>query len=330
MGIGLLLLSRATSLGMFYGAFVLLAIGISTTGHAVMMKAVINWFQRRVSLATGIVASGGALGGLMIILVAILIEMFQWRMSMLILGLSIWLICLPLSLLVRHKPEQYGYLPDGEQTGIVLDSEDLLRARSVQMDSSAGQALRQRAFWHIALALTCQLVVVSAVITHVMPYLSSIGISRSTSALVAGALPVASIVGRLSFGWLGDRLNKRRLAAVGFALIGLGLLSFGYVASGGMWLLVLSIIFFSTGWGGNVTMRAALLREYFGRERFGTIHGLTIGIMTLGSIVGPPLAGWVFDEWHSYEGAWFALAAFSTVALIIVLTTPQSATQSNQ
>jgi sugar phosphate permease len=319
------LLSTIRSLGWFYGAFLLLSIGVATTGHPVMMKAVINWFRRRASLATGIQASGGALGGLMIILVAILIDIFEWRLAVLLLGFSIWLICLPLALLVRHKPEQYGYLPDGDQAEIVSGSEGAAGSVHLRVDSSTRQALKQRTFWHIALALTCQIVVVSAVMTHVMPYLSSINVSRSSSALLASALPIASVAGRLGFGWFGDRVSKRQLSAVGFASLGLGLVFFGYSAGGATWLLLPFLILFSTGWGGNVTMRAAMVQEYFGRERFGTIHGLMIGIITLGSMVGPPMAGWVYDRWQSYEGAWFALAAFSALAMIIMLTTPKRA-----
>ncbi|MBM2832457.1 MAG: transporter, partial [Dehalococcoidia bacterium] len=101
MGLGLIFLSRINSLGMFYGAFVLIALGISATGHAAMMAAVANWFRKRVAIATGIMASGAALGGLMIPVVVVLIDMFQWRTAMLILGFATWVICLPLSLLVR-------------------------------------------------------------------------------------------------------------------------------------------------------------------------------------------------------------------------------------
>ena len=69
-------------------------------------------------------------------------------------------------------------------------------------------------------------------------------------------------------------------------------------------------------------MRPALLREYFSRARFDTILGLATGVMMLGAIAGPPLAGWVFDTWGSYQGIWFVFAGLATVALVIVATTP--------
>ncbi|MFC1937975.1 MFS transporter [Chloroflexota bacterium] len=161
-----------------------------------------------------------------------------------------------------------------------------------------------------------------AILTHVMPYLSSIGIARSVSSLVALAIPVASIFGRLSSGWLRDRLGSRLLFTASFASMTAGLLLFGYVTIERMWLLVPFIITFSLGWGTNATTRITLLREYFGRERFGTILGFIMGITMLGHVSGAPLAGWVFDTWGSYQGAWLGSCALTIAALVIMATTP--------
>lgn len=70
-------------------------------------------------------------------------------------------------------------------------------------------------------------------------------------------------------------------------------------------------------------MRAALLREYFSRSKFGKIYGFVIGVAMLGNITGAPLAGWVFDKWGTYQGVWFAFAGLAAVALVIVLTIPR-------
>ena len=69
-------------------------------------------------------------------------------------------------------------------------------------------------------------------------------------------------------------------------------------------------------------MRLALLRQYFGRSRFGTIHGFVVGILMLGQIAGPPLAGWVFDRWGSYQDIWFVFAGLAVVAVTIMATIP--------
>jgi MFS family permease len=322
IGLGLLLLSHINSLATFYGAFILIAMGVSTCIGVVPIATVGNWFQRKVTLATGILVCGTATGGLMIPLATRVIDIFEWRTAMVILGFGAWGILLPLSLLFRHKPEQYGYLPDGDLHRKLRSSEGQPSAQGNELDIGAKEVLKSSAFWHIAMGFMCHLLVMNAVVTHVMPYLSSIGLTRSFSSLVAIAIPLTSIVGRLSFGWLGDRFGKRQLAALGFVLATLGLLSFGYVATARTWILLPSLVLIGLGWGGPVPMMPALVREYFGRGRLATGLGLVMGVAALGSMVGPPLAGLAFDRLGSYQVAWFGFAGLVVAGMISLVTTP--------
>jgi MFS family permease len=322
IGFGLLLLSRINSLATFYGAFILIAMGISACIGVVPIATVGNWFQRKVTLATGILVSGTAVGGLMVPLATRLIDIFEWRTAMVILGFGAFGILLPLSLLFRHKPEQYGYLPDGDLHEKLPASEGQSSAQGNGSDIRVKQVLKSKTFWHIAMGFMCHILVVNAVITHVMPYLSSIGFTRSFSSLVAIAIPLASIVGRLSFGWFGDKFDKRRVAALGFLITSLGLLSFGYVATGVTWMLIPSLVLVGLGYGGPVPMMPALVREYFGRVRLATVLGLVMGVAALCSMVGPPLAGLVFDILGSYQVAWFGFAGLVVAGMISLMTTP--------
>lgn len=322
VGFGLMLLSQISSLGMFYGAFILIATGVSALSGTVLLTAVVNWFRKRVAIATGIAVSGFALGGVMVPLVTFLIDIYDWRMAMAILGLGTLAMVLPLSMVVRHKPERYGYLPHGDNGRAASIDQNLTPEQSSHVDIRIKEAATGRVFWRIALATMCHMLVVSAVVTHVMPYLTTIGINRSTSSLAASAIPLVSIIGRLGAGWLGDRFDNRRVTATAFVLMALGLLFFGYLAATRIWLVMPFLILFGIGWGGSVTMRAALLREYFGWSRFSEFYGFVMGIATLGIIAGAPLAGWAFDEWGTYDGIWFVFAGACFTALIIVSTIP--------
>ncbi len=321
-GSGLILLGHITSLSMFYASFVLISTGTSTCGSTVVVTAVANWFRKKVSLTTGIAVSGFALGGLLVPLMSALIDMLGWRMAMTGLGFGMWAIIPPLSLIVRHRPEQYGYLPDGDSASEPFTGARLTPSKSAGQDISAKQAISSRAFWHIALVAMYQAFAVNAVATHIMPYLSSIGMSRVVSSFMASAIPVTSIIGRLGFGWLGDRYNKKLMSATGCAMMASGLILFGLVPTVGMWLLVPFTIIFGIGWGGVVPLRPALLREYFGRSHFGTILGFAFGVMMVGVIVGAPLAGWAFDTWGSYHEIWFLFAGLGIVAMLNMLAIP--------
>ncbi|MFC2048249.1 MFS transporter [Chloroflexota bacterium] len=321
--LGFLLFSRVSSLGMFYMAAVLIAMGMSSCTNALLVIAVANWFRRKVGIAVGIVVSGVGLGGFLVPIITILVDTLGWRTAVFILGLGMLVIVLPLSLLLRHKPEQYGYLPDGEVSVPVEAGEPLTSSESAEISIPARQAIRNRAVWHIALATMCCVFAVQAVVIHVMPYLSSIGIIRSVSSLVALALPVTSICGRVGAGWLGDRIGRRKVFAFSLILITMGMLFFGY-AGEAVWLLVPFVFTFGLGWGSIVTTRIALLRQYFGRSSFGTILGFSVGVSTVGTMAGPPLAGWVFDTWGSYQGIWLGIAALTLMGLVLILTMPHA------
>lgn len=319
--LGFLVLSRVTSLAMFYSAFALIAIGMSLSSGTVLMTAIANWFQRKAGLAMGIVASGFGLGGLMIPVVTVLVDKLEWRTAMVVVGFGMLVIVLPLSFVMRHKPEQYGYQLDGET--IVMDASGVAeQALGADTGLTARQAVKNRAFWHLAVASLCHSFVLGAVVTHMMPYLSSLGIVRTTGSFVASVLPVASIVGRLNGGWLGDRYGRKQVFTASFVLMTVGVLLFGFVSLERMWILVPFIITLSLGWGGSVTTRMTLLREYFGRGSFGTILGFTSGVMMVGHITGAPLAGLVYDVWGSYQGAWLSYGALTLVGAALVFTIP--------
>lgn len=326
VSLGLTLLSRTTSLGMFYGAFILLATGMSLCSGTVLMTAVANWFRKKIGMAMGIMICGYGCSGLLVPVIVKLVDRYEWQTAIAILAVGLLAVCLPLSLVVRHKPEQYGYQPDGETENTVVLNNSLSQAETPEVDMGTRQALKSHTFWHIALALLCQVMILSTVVTHVMPYLSSVGIGRTKSSFIAMAIPLASIGGRLGLGWLGDKLDKRRVMAAAFTMMCGGLICFAFASSEATWLLVPFLILFGIGYGGNNTLRGSAIREFFGRRNFGAIHGLVVGIMMLGGITGPPLAGWVFDKWGSYQPIWFVFTGLTVAAILLAVTTPKVST----
>ncbi len=321
---GLLILSRSTSLAMFYGAFGLLTLGTSACTGITLMTTVANWFHRKIGLASAISICGFGFSGLMIPLIVGLIDSLGWRSSLFVLAGAIIVIVLPLSIVFRHRPEQYGYLTDGDKECASPRTEpDAVRRETRGEDLKTAQALKSGAFWRLVLISMCHMVVVSSVILHVMPYLSSIGVARSIAGFIAAAVPITSIAGRLILGWLGDRFDRRKITAVAFVMMGIGILCFGLAATSGVWLVIPFLILFGTGYGGNDALRYALSREYFGRANFGSITGMIVGIGAVGGIVAPPLAGWAYDKLGSYQDAWFAFGALPLATLLAVLTLPR-------
>jgi len=314
VGFGLILLSLAQSLATFYGAFLLIGFGGGGCTSVVSMTAVANWFRRKIGLALGVMASGFGAGGLMVLLIVRLIELYQWRATLIILGMGMWGLGIPLSLVVRDRPEQYGYLPDGELSSPQVEGHDI---QDTGVEIGLRQALKMRSFLYLNITEFIRFVALMAVFTHVMPYLASVGMQRSTAGLVAGAIPLIGIIGRFGLGWLGDVFDKRHVLAMATGLINLGLLAFSYVHV--RWVIVPFLILLPLGHGGSAVQRGSILREYFGRDSFGKMIGIIMGSASVGGIVGPTLAGWAFDTVGSYRPIWLGLCGLTGLGTVLVL-----------
>jgi MFS family permease len=320
--LGTFLLSQANSLAVFYGSFVVISIGLSACTNIVPMAVVGNWFRRKMSMVTGIVVSGTAFGGFMIPLVTKIIDTFGWRMAMIYLGAAALVIFLPLALVIRHKPEQYGYLPDGDTATTQIVQKDISAVQVIDVDIDVKHALKSRIFWFIATATVCSFLIANSVVTHVMTYLSTVGIERSLASFVASGIPIMTIVSRLGFGWLGDKFDKRRVMASGYTLMFFGLVLFSTVTITRTWMLIPFIIIFGLGYGGPIPVMPAILREYFGRSQLGTLIGFVMGIAMVGGIISPPITGWIFDTFGSYQIAWFMCAGFAIIGAVSMISIP--------
>ncbi|MFC1945715.1 MFS transporter [Chloroflexota bacterium] len=320
---GLFVLSRVNSLATFYFSFIIIAVGTSTLAPTVLLTSVSNWFNRKMAMASAITASGFALGGLLIPVITALITWLGWRDTMLVFAGGAVVFLIPLTLVLRHRPEQYGHLPDGgnaERAAAKSVGETETNRADIISDIPAGPT-SWRPFWIIAIAGSCQFFIISALMTHVMPFLSTINVTRTTASFIASAAPVSSIIGRLGFAWLGERIGSRQVAVISYTCFAIGFFIFGLLAlTQQLWLVLPFLLVIALGWGGGSLSRITLIRQYYGRTQFGKMFGFAMGFSVFGIVLGAPLAGWIYDTWATYQWAWFALAVISALAAIMFRT----------
>ena len=323
VGLGLILLSFTQSLTMFYVAFIFLSFGAGGCTSIVTMSVIANWFDKNSGKAFGLMASGFGASGLLIPVIVWLIEVYHWRFTLILLGLGMWILGIPLAFIIRNTPEQYGCLPDGKSVQTAPKE-----TQSPEVTMTFREALRQKSFLYLSLVEFIRLMIVTAVVTHVMPYLNSVGMPRRTAGMVAAGIPLFSIIGRIGFGWLGDVFDKRHIMILTFFLMGFGMLAFCYVQN--LWMIFLFLLLFPPSFGGTMVLRVSMLREYFGRSSFGKLLGVIMGAASLGGIIGPPLAGWVFDSQRSYYFIWVVFACSVGLAILLVLKIESPKEESSQ
>jgi sugar phosphate permease len=316
VGMGLILLGFTRSLLTFYGAIILISFGAGGCTSVVTMTVVAHWFRRKIGMALAIMTSGFGASGLMIPLVVMVIDACGWRTAVITFGIGMWIIGIPLSLVVRDRPEPCGYYPDGD-TLPLGDSEIFAKNRGEKKRFL--DLLKMKELRYLNLAEAIRFMVLTAVMIHIMPYLSTVGWSRTGAGLIAGAIPLVSVIGRLLFGWLSDLFNKRLVMAWAYTCLGCGMLVLPY--AGTNYLIFLFLIPFSMGTGGITVLRGAILREYYGRDSFGAMIGIVMGFGAAGGIVGPTLAGFIFDTLGNYQivWSWFSGCVFLAIFLVIMM-----------
>src|SRR5262249_58119941 len=115
----------------------------------------------------------------------------------------------------------------------------------------------------------------------------------------------------LILGWAADKTNKPRMNA--FILFAAAGAMFLPIASSSVWALLLFTFFFAAvevtfplGW--------AVVGDLFGRKHYAKIRGYMVLFYTWGGVLGPVIAGAIFDRWKTYEPLLWSLVVVFIVA----------------
>jgi MFS family permease len=109
---GVMLFSQMNSLALFYVSFLVMSIGMSMAGFVTTTTTLINWFERKRGTALGIMQTGGAVGGLMVPIVAWSLVAFGWRSTAFASGQRTTACCRMVS---NHPKQPNGHRrPEGQ------------------------------------------------------------------------------------------------------------------------------------------------------------------------------------------------------------------------
>lgn len=332
-GLSFILMSYVQTLWQFYLVIVLLTIGMSFGTFIVLVVTVSNWFSRNRARALGILMAASGLGGLMVPLLSGMVDEFGWRQMLFAIGVGFWIVGFPAMLFMRQFPEDYGYRPDGDPPEDEMDAAQAATADGVAKPGryrrrvrsmprvTTRQVLRMRFFWQLAIVSSFGQFASASNITHI-DALDEAGISARLAAFAFGAVAVGDLSGRLIVAAWGDRLNKRVVLAAALGIEGIGILAIGLVntdlfgISLGASPIPIYTIGFGLGFGASVPIRLALLADYFGRESYGNVLGLTSSINAIFGAFGAAFAGFMFDLTDTYR------IAFTVMAVLLLISVP--------
>jgi predicted MFS family arabinose efflux permease len=160
--------------------------------------------------------------------------------------------------------------------------------------------------------------VVVTVVVSIVPILSANGIDRGNAAWIAGLVGITAIIGRLSIGFLLDRMDGRIIAAICVSLPILALLLLIKVP-GSLAAASLAILIFGFSLGAELDIVAYLTSRYFGRENFGFLFGTIGGCLGFASGNGPVALNAVYDAQGSYNPALWAAIPICLLSAVLFL-----------
>ena len=314
-GVGFLLLGYIGGLWMFYVMFLVISVGASGCNPIVTYIAAAQWFRRKRGRSMAIISTGAAFSGIMVYLLVVLISQFGWRTAVQVFGIASWAVILPLALVFRHRPEQYGLLPDGDTADI---SSPVYSTRT-EVDFRFRQAVSTRTFWYLGAVFTLWTLVHGAVISQLVSALRLDGdVSLTVAGAAAAAVPLSSIIGRLGLGSLSDFVDKKTVVVASLAIQAIGLLLLANLAT--PLLAIGGAFFYGVGSGGVIPVRSALQADLFGARNFGTIQGGLRLLSTAGGVAGPIMAGGIADAQDSYRLFYYiCVGALAATAVFVML-----------
>ncbi|MFH1560896.1 MAG: MFS transporter [Chloroflexota bacterium] len=316
-----------------------IAVGYNTGfGHA-SQAAVNAWFIKKRARAFAMFSLGAGGSGLTVFALGWIINGYGWRTAAFFAGVGIFIIVIPLSLLLRHRPEQYGLLPDGDEPparstsdgSSPLDSQPAAVAASQERgregprmkvdwpeyDFTVKETLLSMAYWMLVLGLSARAIAMTSVVIHEVNYLTNVrAIPLVQASAALGAMVTISLVGRLGFGILADYMDKRYVLIICSLLQAVGIyLLANATTMAQVWVFV---VFYGIAYGGAIPVFMAVIGEYFGRTNFATIRGFMQFCHIPPTVLGPVYAGWIYDTTNNYQIAFMSIIAALVVGTVFL------------
>jgi MFS family permease len=171
-------------------------------------------------------------------------------------------------------------------------------------------AVRDPRYWTLAGTFFTGNVVTQMLLVHQVAYLVDHGTPAMAAAVVGGVVGVASIVGKLAWGALSDKMGREIVYSFAFtcttASVGAIVLAGWHPTSA---LPYLYGVLIGLGYAGTAPLTPAAASDLFGGPGFSTIFGTLHMVLCLGAAVGSWGAGMIYDWTGSYAAAlWVAFA----------------------
>ena len=314
---GTLIFSTAGDLTLAYTGRLLVGIGAGFSFVAALALAA-NWFPAsRFAFFTGVLMMCGMLGGFSAQApLAAVIEVTGWRDALFATGAAGLVLLAAAWLIIRDRPAGQAISEHAHQS-----LGDLARGLA--------EVLKQRQNWLIAIAgATCSAPMLSFAGLWGVPWLMQVkDLSRPEAAGVTSALLIGWAVGGPIWGWISDKLGRRKPPLLAGLALGIAAMSTLLYAGVNSQFAFYPLSFLAGAGFSCMVVTYALARTVNRPQVTGTVLGFVNGMTVAQGAIFQALLGWLLDlRWDGaeqngariYSEAAYAYAFSSLIAFAVI------------
>ena len=305
MGIALIGLSFADSLGLFYLFYIFNALGYVCGGPLPCQVLISSRFDKNRGKAMGIAYLGIGTGGAVVPLIAAVLEKhYGWHNSLAALGVISMIIAFPLVYFLRgsaFKERQSGR------------SEVAVPIKAI---------LTNRNFYLLGIGSMCAIGAVGGINQHLKLYLRDLNFTQAQAAHVISLVLLSSLAGRVLMGWLAD-LIRRKYVMILIYLIVASAIPLLLVPDFPGRIYIFAVIF-GIGLGGDYMIIPLMAGDLFGVRALGRTMGIILVADGVAESTFPMLLGVLYnDVTKSYSVGFIVLICVAIAGAVIVSFLPK-------
>ncbi len=279
-----------------------------TAGSVWIIK---KWFHKHLGLVLGVISMASGLGGSIVsLLFSRIIVAFGWRTALLISSLFPILVSV-LYLLVYNTPEDISLKPYG--VGQLTTKQ--MRRENLWTGYTLKELYKHPLFYLMCFATLLSSMCVYTTSAVMNPHFQDNGYSQTAAANYDSVLMLTLAFFKLLIGWISDRFGAKPVAILCLACSAVGQWMLSNVSDPAV--SYLAVVLFSIGLCLTSVAIPLIALPLFGTKGSTEINGIIIAMVSLASLITPPICNFIYDMIGTYSPS-FKIASVLEIALIAI------------
>jgi OFA family oxalate/formate antiporter-like MFS transporter len=307
VSLGFFLASMTSSLLTLYIFFGLI-VGVGNGfGYATPTPVASKWFPDKRGLVVGMMVGGygagqalfGTLAG------AFLVPALGWRSTFQVLAGIFLVMTMTGASLLKNPPP--GYTPPNWTPAKA--------AAATRSDISTAEMLRTPTFYYLWIAFALGTTAGQMAISQLIPFARSAGLAAAIATYSLIVTSAGNVGGRILSGYFSDKFGRLSVLKT-MVIISAVAMPALYVMRMQMLLFFVLVAVVYWCYGTQLSVFASLTADFYGTKHLGLNYGLLFTAWGFAGILGPAIAGRVFDTFGDYQYAFFSAAVFAILAFL--------------